>query len=68
MKYALILSAIVLSACAPSLDQERQAQLEAERDFHSHQAYMEERYNLNNYDPEYVADCLYYEELVCEFE
>jgi hypothetical protein len=45
-----------------------QDRLEAEQDFHAHQQYLESVYNLDNYDPEYVDDCLYYEELVCEFE
>lgn len=67
MKY-LIPFAILLAACVPAYDQDLQDHLEAERDFHAHQAYMEQRYNLDNYDPEYVADCLYYEDLVCEFE
>lgn len=61
MKVVLILSALVLSACAsPSL----QEHLEVERDFAIQQYHtlpLEEQY-----DPEYIDDCLYYEELVCE--
>lgn len=63
MKIVLILSALALSACSsPSL----QEHLEAERDFAIQQYHMlplEEQY-----DPEYIDDCLYYEDLVCEFE
>lgn len=67
MKYISIAAALLLSACVqPSMDSELAAHLEAERDFHAHQAYLEEIYT--KYDPEYVADCLYYEDLVCEFE
>lgn len=65
MKYFAILTIALLSACT-SVDQERQLQLDAEADFHAHQVYLEGIYS--KYDPEYVDDCLYYEELVCEFE
>ena len=61
---AVFLSAS-LSACA-QLVSERQAQLDAEEDFHSNQAYLESIYS--KYDPEYVNDCFYYEDLICEFE
>jgi hypothetical protein len=54
MKYLLLL--MLLSACA-TFDTELQAHLEAEREFHQYY-----------YDQEYIADCLYYEDLVCEFE
>jgi hypothetical protein len=49
-----LLPLMLLTACA-TFDPERQAHLEAEREFHQ-------------YDQEYIADCLYYEDLVCEFE
>jgi len=65
MKYVAITTALLLSACA-SYDAVLQEHLEAEQDFHAHQMYLESVYS--NYDPEYVADCLYYEEMVCEFE
>lgn len=65
MKYLAIVAALLLSACAP-LVSERQAQLNAEEDFHAHQVYLEGIYS--KYDPEYVDDCFYYEEVVCEFE
>lgn len=58
---------LFLSACS-TFDVDLHSHLEAERDFHAHQAYLETIYDLNNYDPEYVDDCFYYEELVCEFE
>jgi hypothetical protein len=65
MKYIAITAALLVSACA-SYDAELQAHLEAERDFHAHQMYLESIYT--KYDPEYIDDCLYYEDLVCEFE
>ena len=65
MKYVALITIALLSACA-SADQERQMQLQAEADFHSEQAYLDGIYS--KYDPEYVDDCFYYEELVCEFE
>lgn len=66
MKYLAIAAALLLSACAVSPEAELQAHLDAEQDFHSHSMYLEGVYE--NYDPEYVDDCLYYVELVCEFE
>lgn len=65
MKYVTIVVALILSACA-SHNTDLQAHLEAERDFHSHQKYLETIYTA--YDPEYVDDCFYYEEFICEFE
>lgn len=67
MKYVVILAIASLSACS-SFDRDLQDHLKAEEDFHAHQQYLESVYNLDNYDPEYVDDCLYYEDLVCEFE
>ena len=65
MKYIAITAALMLSACA-SYDTDLQAHLKAEQDFHAHQMYLESIYT--KYDPEYIDDCLYYEDLVCEFE
>jgi hypothetical protein len=65
MKYIVLGFVLALGACS-SYDSELQAQLEAERDFHAHQQYLEDLYT--NYDFEYVDDCLTYEEIVCEFE
>lgn len=65
MKYLAIAVVLLVSACATA-DAELRAHLKAEQDFHNHQAWLEELYT--NYDPEYVDDCFYYEELVCEFE
>ena len=65
MKYLAIFSVVFLSACS-SMGRELRAHLKAEQDFHAHQLYLEGIYT--KYDPEYVDDCLYYEELVCEFE
>jgi tight adherence protein B len=61
----VIFAALTVSACS-SYNADLEAHLEAERDFHSHQMYLEGLYS--KYDPEYIDDCLYYEELVCEFE
>lgn len=64
MKYLVIL--VALSACA-TVDNELQAHLEAESDFARHQYHTQQAHE-KQYDPEYVDDCYYYEELVCEFE
>lgn len=64
MKYLVIL--VALSACA-TVDSELQAHLEAEADFARHQYHTQQAHE-KHYDPEYVDDCYYYEELVCEFE
>jgi hypothetical protein len=66
MKYLLVLLLLYACSACSTYDSELRAHLEAERDFHAHQAYLEDIYT--NYDPEYVDDCLYYEDLVCEFE
>lgn len=65
MKNFAILTIVLVSACAP-LVSEREAQLKAEEDFYAHQVYLEGIYS--KYDPEYVDDCFYYKEVVCEFE
>jgi hypothetical protein len=66
MKYFTILSVFAMSACVSS-DPELQAHLEAEADFARHQYHVQQAIE-KQYDPEYVDDCYYYEELVCEFE
>ena len=66
MKYLAIAAALLLSACAVSPEAELQAHLDAEQDFHSQPMYLEGVYA--EHDPEYVDDCLYYDDLVCEFE
>jgi len=65
MRTIAILFILSLSACE-SYDGGLDAHLKAEQDFHDHQAYLEEIYT--KYDSEYVDDCLYYEDLVCEFK
>jgi hypothetical protein len=65
MKY--IIPLFLLSACA-RVDINLQTHLQAERDFHSYKGNIESAYNLDNYDPEYVDDCFYYQDLVCYFE
>jgi hypothetical protein len=70
MKYLTLAAAILLSACSvprEQMDPELAAHLEAERDFAYHQYHVQQAAE-KGYDPEYVADCYYYEELVCEFE
>jgi outer membrane lipoprotein-sorting protein len=68
MKYVAITAALLLSACVqPSMDTELAAHLEAERDFAYHQYHVQQAIE-KQYDPEYVDDCYYYEELVCKFE
>jgi hypothetical protein len=65
MKYVFIV--ILLSACSAQMDPELAAHLEAERDFAYHQYHVQQTFE-KQYDPEYVDDCYYYEELICEFE
>lgn len=67
MKYMSILVAILVSACSAQ-NVGTTNSLDAELDFQAHQQYLETVYDLDNYDPEYVDECFYYEELVCEFE
>ena len=68
MKYLAIAAAILLSACAQSpMDAELAAHLEAERDFHAHQYHVQQSVE-KGYEPEYVDDCYYHQELICEFE
>ena len=67
MKYLSILAAILVSACSSQNVGTTNA-FDAELDFQAHQQYLESVYDLDNYDPEYVDECFYYEELVCEFE
>jgi hypothetical protein len=61
MKFITLAALIAMTACAtvPTYDQELTAHLEAEADFHAHQAYLERLYT--QYDPEYIDDCIYYE-------
>lgn len=66
MKYLAIAAALLLSACVqPPMDAELAAHLEAERDFAYHQYHVQQAIE-KQYDPEYVDDCYYYEELICE--
>lgn len=67
MKYIAIAAALFLSACVqPHMGADLAAHLEAERDFAA-QVYQEDAI-YEKYDPEYIDDCLRYEELVCPFE
>lgn len=65
MKYLPLV--ILLAACVPSQDEELRKRAAAEQDFANHQFHLQQAYE-KGYDPEYVDDCYYYEELVCEFE
>ncbi len=66
MKYAFIIAAVLLSACASS-DRVLQAHLEAEQDFHAHQQYLQDLSEQKVYrpevyaEPEFFADCEYYQ-------
>jgi hypothetical protein len=66
MKYLILASIVLLSACAAGhpMDPELAAHLEAERDFAMWQYHTKEAIE-QGYDPEYVDDCYYYEELIC---
>lgn len=65
---AAIAAAAGIAGCAPAVDAELAAHLEAERDFAQHQYHVQKSVE-HGYDPEYVDDCYYYEEeLHCEFE
>jgi len=66
MKYTSIIVAIFLSACSVPMDSDLVAHLEAERDFHDHLVWKEDVFE--KHDPEYISDCFYYEDLICEFE
>jgi outer membrane biogenesis lipoprotein LolB len=65
MKYLVLASILALAACSGEISDERKQEKHA-ADRQAHQDYLEEIYS--NYDSEYVADCLFYEDLVCEFE
>jgi hypothetical protein len=65
MKYLAIGAALLVSACGMTPEQELAAHLEAERDFAYHQYHVQQAIE-KQYDPEYVDDCYYYEELVCK--
>ena len=67
MKIFVLFSITFLAGCMNTYDHDLQAHLEAERDFAAHQYHVQQA-ELSGYDPEYVADCYYYEELICEFE
>jgi hypothetical protein len=65
---AAIVAAAGIAGCAPTMDAELAAHLEAESDFARHQ-YHVQKSSETGYDPEHVDDCYYYEEeLHCEFE
>ena len=66
MKYFTVLVLLATAACS-NPDRELQAHLEAEADFARQQYHVQQAIE-KQYDPEYVDDCYYYEELVCEFE
>lgn len=65
MKLIALIALLTVAACA-SPDAELLAHLEAERDFHSHQAYLEGIYT--QYDALYIDRCLADVDTVCEFE
>ena len=65
---AAIVAAAGIAGCAPTMDADLAAHLEAESDFARHQYHVQKSSEIE-YDPEHVDDCYYYEEeLHCEFE
>lgn len=60
MKIIALFGLLALTACVNT------ASVDPVQDRANHEAYLESIYT--KYDPEYVDDCLYYEDLVCEFE
>jgi hypothetical protein len=70
MKYLTVFAICLLSACSTpiltNIPLDIQEHLEAERDFHANLTWRDQVYET--YDPEYISDCLYYQDLVCEFE
>jgi hypothetical protein len=60
MKFIALAGLFALSACVNA------ATVDPVQDRAAHEAYLESIYT--KYDPEYIDDCLAYEELVCEFE
>ncbi len=65
MKYLTLAAVALLSACVMTPEQELAAHLEAEQDFARHQYHVQQAIE-KQYDPEYIDDCFYYEELICE--
>lgn len=60
MKLIALAALASLTACMNTVS------VDPVQDRANHEAYLESIYT--KYDPEYVDDCLAYEELVCEFE
>lgn len=60
-KIAMMIVLLTMTACTMSGEVYNE-----EEDRANHEAYLESIYT--KYDPEYIDDCLAYEELVCEFE
>lgn len=60
MKYLIVITALLLSACSTYTPD-----VNNDEDVAAHQAWIEHLYT--NYDAEYIEDCFYYE-LDCEFE
>jgi len=58
MKTILTVSIFLLSGCVVLSDSELSDHLATERDFHS----------MTGLEQEYISDCLFYEDLVCDFE
>jgi hypothetical protein len=60
MKLIACAALIALTACATTQT------VDPIEDRAAHEAYLESIYT--KYDPEYIDDCLAYQDLVCEFE
>lgn len=66
MKYFLVIVAFAMYLSGCGSNPNLVAHLEAEQDFarqQYHSGPVEQKY-----DPEYIDDCLFYQDLVCEFE
>jgi hypothetical protein len=68
---AVLIAAVMLSACVSPMDRDLADHLEAERDFHANQQYQEDVYNHRAFRPEvytndeFLADCEYYQMEEC---
>lgn len=62
MKNITLCAAMLLSACTST------TVVSLEQDRTRHNEFLESVYHMENYDPEHVDDCYFYQELVCEFE
>ena len=68
---AVLIVAVLLSACTGPVDRELADHLEAEQDFHANQQYLEDVYNREAFRPEvyaneeFLSDCEEYQMMEC---